>query len=148
MYHCICTCLSIESFTCTHRHQNSNTIRTKACNFNTYFIVVVWFLKIGYVTVNSDDGLMHRFLIHFFYLSVKFEDRLICNAGPYVYQQWFSKGFKEPWEEVKRCIPSTKYKSTKETSYIKTNIKTNGKGCLPKRIIINQLKCTKLSYCN
>ena len=70
---------------------------------------------------------------------------LKCNHGPYVYQRWLGKRFKEPWEEVKRCIPSTKCKSTtNETSYIKTN----GKGCLRKRIILNHLKCTKPSYCN
>ena len=63
-------------------------------------------------------------------------ERLKCNAGPYVYQQWLGKGFKEPWQKVQRCIP-TKCKSTNET-YIKY---TGSEGkCLAKNIT-NHVSC-------
>ena len=63
---------------------------------------------------------------------------LQCNVGPYVYQQWLGKGFRKPWEEVKRCIP-TKCKSTNETSYIKHTAGPGGKALA--KNIINHINC-------
>ena len=66
--------------------------------------------------------------------------KLECNAGPYIYQQWLGKGFKEPWENVMRCIP-TKCIPTNGTSCIKY---TGPEGkCLAKNIITHVSCATK-----
>ena len=67
---------------------------------------------------------------------------LQCNVGPYVYQQWLGKGFRKPWEEVKRCI-RTKCKSPSQTSYIKY---TGSEGKAFAKNIINHVSCMDLNH--
>ena len=68
--------------------------------------------------------------------------KLQCNHGPYVYQQWLGKGFKEPWKKVKRCIP-TKCKFTNKTSYIKY---TGSEGKCSAKNIINHVSCMAFNW--
>ena len=94
------------------------------------------------VTVNSDDGLIYSFLMHFFIrYTVPGKNELTCKEGPYVYQEWLGEDIVQPWEEVKRCIAKNGCKPGLIQRYRKSRNFRSGKNPIYK-IFENHVNCT------